>query len=119
MERAPREGRPFFFEMCEKRRIFVSCLRKRCSHVSATMPRPWLSWDRGNIALSAAMRKDGRLILRFYEFCGRKTAVTLSGSWVDGKTIREITPEGDFLKDVPARCADFAPFEIKTLAVET
>ncbi|MBQ7206674.1 MAG: GntR family transcriptional regulator [Lentisphaeria bacterium] len=79
----------------------------------------WLSWDRGNIALSAAMRKDGRLILRFYEFCGRKTAVTLSGSWVDGKTIREITPEGDFLKDVPARCADFAPFEIKTLAVET
>ena len=78
----------------------------------------WLSWDRGNIALSAAMRKDGRLVLRFYEFCGKKTAVTFSGAWVDGKTMKEIAPGGNFLKNVSARRAVFAPGEIKTFEVE-
>ena len=88
---------------------------------SESRPLPdgeWLSWDRDNIALSAAMLKEGRMILRFYEFCGHKTAVRFSGSWVEGKKMTEITPTGEFLQDIPDRRAIFSIGEIKTFCVE-
>ena len=87
---------------------------------SESVPLPegqWLSWDRDNIALSSAFRKDGRLILRFFEFAGRKCQVGFSGSWVDAGTLSEITPEGAFLRELPGNTAVFAPGEIKTLSI--
>lgn len=88
---------------------------------SETAPLPegeWLSWDRENIALSCAERKDGKLILRFFEFCGKRSVVKFSGMWVNGKKLNEITPEGEFVRNVPDSGAVFAPGEIKTLSVE-
>ena len=35
-----------------------------------------------------------------------------------GKKMKEITPEGKFLREVPDSCAVFAPGEIKTFSVE-
>lgn len=78
----------------------------------------WLDWDRENIALSGAERADGKLILRFFEFCGKRTPVRFSGAWLNGKKMKEIAPEGKFLREVPDSCAVFAPGEIKTFSVE-
>ena len=69
------------------------------------------------IALSSAERKDGKLILRFYEFCGNRTSVGFSGAWVNGRIIEEITPAGEKLGRLKNSAAAFAPFEIKTFAV--
>ncbi|MBR2427073.1 MAG: GntR family transcriptional regulator [Lentisphaeria bacterium] len=77
----------------------------------------WLSWDRENIALSCAEQKDGRLILRFYEFCGKRTQVRFTGSFVDGRTLLEIIPEGEELSIVKEQTVEFASNEIKTFVV--
>lgn len=87
---------------------------------SESRPLPegeWLSWDRKNIELSSAEKKGNSLILRFYEFYGKRSDVTLSGAWIDDADIVEIMPTGDKICDVQKNKITFAPFEIKTLMV--
>ena len=78
----------------------------------------WLAWDKGNIAISSAEQKDGSLILRFYEYAGKQTEVSFSGSWLKGKKLSEITPTGEPIRENIKMPAVFAPFEIKTFAVK-
>ena len=85
---------------------------------SAELPEgEWLSWDKGNIALSSAERVGNELILRFYEYCGKRCETSLSGDWVKNHEIHEITPIGEVVSPVENGIVSFAPFEIKTLAV--
>ena len=85
---------------------------------SAELPEgEWLSWNKGNIALSSAERVGSELILRFYEYCGKRCENCLSGDWVNGHEIHEITPVGEVVSPVKNGIISFAPFEIKTLAV--
>jgi hypothetical protein len=85
---------------------------------SAELPEgEWLSWDKGNIALSSAERVGNELILRFFEYCGKRCETRLSGDWVKEHEIHEITPVGEVVSPVKNCIMTFAPFEIKTLAV--
>lgn len=77
----------------------------------------WLSWNRDNVALSAVQQENDARIVRFYEYAGKQSELTLSGSWVTGRKIAEILPTGEIVRDAIKGGIQFEPFEIKTFKI--